>query len=933
MTTTEIKSSFSSTSLPATVSPKRVYNKEVRPGTPILLHHDIPDYLHRSLLPNVQSKTPALSSKSTLYRDDSTIAQTLFGSSDDVDKQKIFKFCSTLHSNLQKMAVQQHDSLNINAINNYRNQIGKLIFLGDKDSKKTAALLDFQDIPSSLLRLQNATDDEIDKIVDGLNAQCKSHDAVPLQDSSFVMSTRKPLAIASILLTSAGLINVNFMKMIKEYFYTNTPLLRCEMELLQTLDVINKSPEILQQLQNVTKPASPNFISNAIIRITLNLKEDDVITDNHARLVVLAALLSDIRQGDVGSCFATCVSILMMGTLRSKVISDFADIIKNGKLSRPSATDQTDFVPTIDIADNNVQIQQYIDKSGKLEYIDGDIWQSPGIIAACKQIGIVGKDVETEIKNAIAYIFQKKYLSDNVTVGVSVDELVELLIVRTQGKLNPQKFKDVKTLAEVAFSAETNTPLLRAWESCLAAMSEAKSGDYKRQRILECVVSQLKQAWPSSYSYGVSDTASHVQDVFLRILNASIQLRYDEREAIGIPNSSGDGHSKITGAFVLHALEKGENIITARRITCPDEFNSFVIDNLKKTNEMLTLVNSGDHEACLGYQTTINKIVNYVSQAVTGFTSFIYNAIRFYHEDNKTLFNTLSNWEEFAHLPFRDADGGDNAPVFTKATGFSLAQTSVRPKNAMDLLRAFIEFGRERAKIDGFLTDDDPYQRYMADTPTHAFTLTPEDPTVVGAMKGNETAREWINIHIVLPGMGVANQQLTESQKTCFINGIKQDVLPKELHSRFLIELKMINPSINSVRDYSKMLVDIVLRIMPKNPDITPSQITSDITTVLIEKVLSARSKKILIDSAVHIADTNWVHQGVRHVYFACFFDPIANAVSLCTIDEDGNNLRPIDQDKWVTNVPWELYGVKLTPTLDNHKVERLTIDERVATH
>lgn len=890
----------------------------------------VPVYLRNSWLEQVQKQALApQKAPASIFEREKLLIESLFGGSDDAALTTIYQFYKTLKSDA-KGVVSTQNTAGLGEVDAFREQIGQIVFLAERDAASTAALLNLKDVSNSLKRIQNVYVAEIAKFKGDIDSRRLLHDKTGLQDSTYVVSIQTSKAIASLLMTSSGYLNLGLINSIKSSFFDSSkPLLQYQKDLIGTLDVLNGSPDLQEQLRNVSKPSDPSLISNDLIRISLGLPNDTVVTDQNARYVALTGLIGDMRQGDVGSCFATNVSIMMMGALKGRVISDFTEILSEGKLTRKSATDQNDFVPYLDIGDGAIHNPFQVNSAGKVSGVQGYVWESPGIVAACRQLGIHSGAVETEIKNIISNEFKSQGLSSGGKIEASVSWLVGKLVDAKYGTgLTPLKKDDISSLALVAFSGETNTPMLRAWESCLAAMAEANSDNMVRSRIIESVVAPLTGLLPKTTITGnPTALARKVQDVFKKTVNSAIQIRYDEEVSIDTPQSSGDGHSTSLGAFVLHELNQGDRATSAKKVSNPEEFRTFVLNRVKTTVETLgTIASTASEQA--EYKTTLEKIRDYVTKSATGAASYLYNALKGYDEDsNASLAYDLRNWEKFEHLPFRDATGNDNRVVFAKATGLDTNNsTSVRPRNAHELLERFIAFGKKRAKEDNFLTDDNPYQRYMADTPQHAFTLTPEDMSVVGAMKDGVTASEWIRVNIIRPGTSVSNLTLTPDQKSSYAELVENQIVPKELKSAYKSGVRRISTKSNTVNAYSNDLISVIQTITGRKDPAMKNYIAKSLTSILISTILPPAAQRTLSNTAARIADTNWVDQGVKHIYFACFFDPVTNSILLGTMNEDGQGLRPQDQDEWVTYVPWEMYGVKLEPTLAKAKVKALTV-------
>jgi hypothetical protein len=101
----------------------------------------------------------------------------------------------------------------------------------------------------------------------------------------------------------------------------------------QQLDRLLSDEGLQAQLMNIGK----NGISTAAqqaIRQTLGLSPDAPITAKEAQQAALAAMLSPLRQGKVGSCFATSAAINIHDTRPSEMLRDMASLIEKGCIER-----------------------------------------------------------------------------------------------------------------------------------------------------------------------------------------------------------------------------------------------------------------------------------------------------------------------------------------------------------------------------------------------------------------------------------------------------------------------------------------------------------------------------------------------------------------------------------------------------------------------
>lgn len=900
-------------------------------------YYKTPLHLQSSWLEHIQRKQQQLLTqpKTTFSAFDSeqNLLDNLFkthSSCSESDKKTILNFCSYLRIKANKEAqLNINDAAKVEILMDMAKQsLAKVIFLADQDPSKFASLIDINKLPETFSNIQNLFNSEIKNRLISLQNYKSHHDALPIQDASLALSVLKPLAISKLLITSSGHLNLGLIDTIKKSFFNTTKeLIQYEKELLQTLDDIEHSSLLQQQIENIKITTDSHLPSNDLIRISLHLPPTVTPTDVQAKIVVLAAILSDMRQGDVGSCFATSIAILMMSSLKGKVISDIDELLTQGCIVRTNATEQSEFIPVLDISDSALQSSITINKDGKvfLENQSGYLWNSPGIISACRQLNIAEIDVEHVIKSTINRHYTINKIAPSDTTEISPQIVIKYLVegVSLSHSFTAEQLRELNNLASFAFSAETNTPLLRAWESCVASMAESQSNNYVRSKILSCVIKALESTWPKSTFSDLTEQAKKVQNVVSTIINKAIQLRYDPQVEIQ-PKDTGDGHSNMLGAFTLHDLNYGIKSISAKPVQTPTEFKEFVSRKITLTKEELSKSHDANRPK---YLQIVDTIQNFLATPDKNFFSFLNKAIRAYDEENKDISWPLNSWENLEHLPFRDATGNDNVPVYTTAIGINPGTANtVRPKDATELLTAFILFGRSRAQADKFLQDNDPYQRYMVDTPQHAFTLTPEDASIVDAMSSPLPPTKWVEDHLIKTGNSVANMPLSVEQKNQLINVVSSIMLPKEIVPAFKNEAASINNNANTLHLFSNTLLDSLLKITRRQNAKTRAAFSRDLTNIILNSFLPPSQSKTIMDNAARIADTNWVDQGVQHIYFSCFFNPLTKTLQLGTQDEDGNRLQALDQEEWVAYVPWEMYGVKINPSLDGRTIKKVNV-------
>ena len=248
------------------------------------------------------------------------------------------------------------------------------------------------------------------------------------------------------------------------------------------------------------------------------------------------------------------------------------------------------------------------------------------------------------------------------------------------------------------------------------------------------------------------------------------------------------------------------------------------------------------------------------------------------------------------------------AGAVTKSNTYS----SANQKNAFDLLVSFISFGRSSPDTNKLLTKD-----IWSTPPITPFTLTTGDKTVAKVMASNEASTAWIERKIINPCKSIGINVLNEEQITKFINIAAPALVSKELQTEFIkraqVKQKNLIAANNAtVHTVSNDLLQTGLSLNGKSHLHTPkAEMSSTLTSIFLESILTDADSKRIARHIARIADTNWEDDS-KHIYFCCFWDPVTASVQLGTIDDDGTQLQCINQDEWVKNVPWEMFGVAL---------------------
>jgi hypothetical protein len=343
-------------------------------------------------------------------------------------------------------------------------------------------------------------------------------DAGGFQESCSVRINLRSRRLANLLIDDKGFLNRGVLKhtidIVEEHTYFIGPggqhdSLRQE-RLLKMLKLLDESKELVTSLQSISKPHM-HPIADQIIRDTLQLPHNTVISNAYVRRAALSALLSYLRQA-LGSCFATAPAIIIHDELPVQFLADITELLNTGKMKR-----------TFSGVEYSVPLCQSwgVGDLKRPFYVSGDpkkgalqLCSQPGLIAAMEMEGGTSFDAPLKENSEIlrklltAFLQTKDYAYQILLI--TPEEIIKQLLLhhfsltesdveevenRSQGMVFgrlmmrvPQasthsggvgaavsRYKIEFERACGAFKALTDNALLRSWEYSLASFAETKA--------------------------------------------------------------------------------------------------------------------------------------------------------------------------------------------------------------------------------------------------------------------------------------------------------------------------------------------------------------------------------------------------------------------------------------------------------------------------
>ncbi len=659
-----------------------------------------------------------------------------------------------------------------------------------------------------------------------------------LQDAKIAREVQLPRIIADLLVTQSGALNLGIIDDIIENFFNKEGLLEYEEDIVRVLNHLKDKPDLLVKFNQIDLPKNIPAETDFVIRSTLNLFTQEPLAAVIAKKAALTALLSHIRQGPVGSCFATSVGVQIERERIDFYLRDLQQIIYTGMLVRKVEGETKEFPFIMDIADEDLKKAFKLNGKGEIvfENKNAHVLDIPGIFQACQLMGIDRASLDSVITD---YIKESQSESLNITP--------EDLITELATKLN----KD-KKIGLIGFSAQTNCCLMRMWEKVLAGMAEPSKQSYMRSLILGSLEKSLKE---------VLDNKT-VKQTFLDVFNRSIVLEYDS--TLELDKVAEDGSSS-EGGFVLYQDYK--------RCDNPDAFRGVILSSLNVTEETLSKVSSKTDQPA--YIKTLDKVRAFVQNGNKFMQLVLYN-----FDDSNKINDPLGHWKDLKLTPWVSKIGDDPhllLQVYTQSTK-DLPASHILPKNALDLFSFAVKEGKK-------LNSDDPNALFLTDVwGVHAFSFIPTNPSFGPLVKSPLAPEDAIRRALVSPGEIVANSKIPESTKDKMIERLF-NYLPKQLAI-----------SEKTVVGFCQKLV----QVLKEKTGVDQDAIEKMVTSLLIDALPPDLFEK-LANPAILGFDTNWNLED-ENLYFCAFYNPVTGQIDLGTTDRNKTRLIPLDHKPWLVS-------------------------------
>lgn len=406
------------------------------------------------------------------------------------------------------------------------------------------------------------------------------------QDSCSVRNMLRVRQLVEVLVDQKGELQLKLLpeviNYLRIYLYSLGPSRQYDAKrqehILKVLTLLQTNQDLVRMLKKIGKPFSHKHAED-LIRDTLALPAQTVITDAHARRAALAAWLCYLRQ-NVGSCFATAPAEIVHDEQPELFLQDLSDLLATGRLKRTFGG--VEYTAPLSISWGSGDLKRPIIIRYDNQGIQPEIWYAPGLIKAFEAVGILkaeeaNKTKMAQVKSWLTPILQQKREFHQPYAIVTVENIIRWVMLQTAG-LTEQNIRDYQNrpkeivqrhlflrmpqsskgsgsmgercatflqqleIAENAFKALANNALLKAWEFTLASFSEAKleftrwnlyaslgMGTQEPGGIGECIHNIIQRKL-DEVNRKVQDVQSEYEMVYTQVKTLESRMRHTSTE-------------------------------------------------------------------------------------------------------------------------------------------------------------------------------------------------------------------------------------------------------------------------------------------------------------------------------------------------------------------------------------------------------------------
>lgn len=389
-----------------------------------------------------------------------------------------------------------------------------------------------------------------------------------LQDAGAARKTALSLNLAKLVTNPDGSLNAGRLDAaITQLGQPPTPQTEHTRVAVKMLTRLRDDGDFAAQLQSIGAPRTADNPAHGILRATLGLKPDQTVTAAHARQAALSALVSDLRQSSVGSCFGTATAVMVHDSMPETFLAEIKSLIEDGHFDK--TVDGHDEQVAISQRVSTKELQQTImlNAQGLLATAGGKpvdpptaLHETPGMRAGLAALGVAPDAMASTVSGALKAMGKNAVLTPQAILqqiamrqeGLSAEHLAGVERVRTlEGQVRelsiavqrggPDAAEAQRQMAGVqrdlqkalsgigfsfkteamdrlaqamgratdAFQGQMDNRLLRAWEYTVSSVLEKGEGDRVKADALKGLNGRIGSSGADTAEMGMDTFARH----------------------------------------------------------------------------------------------------------------------------------------------------------------------------------------------------------------------------------------------------------------------------------------------------------------------------------------------------------------------------------------------------------------------------------------
>lgn len=605
--------------------------------------------------------------------------------------------------------------------------LAKVIFL--LDNKEHSFLEHFPGLDldtfdeQSLYKVQLEVDSAFQKNLDQRMEKIKK-----LSEQCLLCSPKKvqvvqiPIEIAKILVTEKGTLNLPLISEIKKSTLRDKKnRLPLDNQILKFLKRLRDNPELLKEFSSIKAPRQGNTKGEDVVRTTLGIPPSISVTEADAKRAILAALMTNWRQGPIWSCFATAFTIQLLENSSLLALKDLKDLVEKGSISRTVEGKKVHFTGMLhSYLQEEMTPTFFVEKGGILHCtcngktfpVDLEtLYQDPGIKAV---IAIFGFEKVNEMFDLIKEAFGR---SPSFPATFTIDDLIAYL----QADAPP----NLAEKARFAYVSQAEQGVLRLWENTLANLSNP-SFDSRLNQSLEASLTYAAELLLEACKCEPTAIGTATQNFLAELSKFEFAYFFD-------PQVVGGNYKKSGWLLHVRRLDNPKEWVA---ITSAKDFRDFINDRFLAMTQTANL--NLDLTAFSSPEEMDNFLVTKATQ------NFLVEEMREEYETQNLVLSPLENWDKIDAVPWRICQGGSILKLFNINWDLKPSPTQTIESTENQCLRV-IQYCREFR--EHFQNTNKEFKIPVV-SEHHMFSLLPFDDSLTAGWKEGQTSQDWLDRHL-----------------------------------------------------------------------------------------------------------------------------------------------------------------------------------------